>query len=93
MAVAQLVDRSLPTPEVLIIVNNLSANCTIEKTKIKKEAKNGPSIKKHSFFQNYLSIKSKVLRSSQTKSFITLSPYFNMDARASFSRVVPFSTN
>ena len=50
MVVAQLVERSLPTPE--IRGSNpgtgeiLSTNCALEKTKIKKEAGNGPSEKK-----------------------------------------------
>ena len=51
MVVAQLVEGSLPTPEIRgsdpDIGKILSANCTIEKGKNKeKEAGNGPSLKK-----------------------------------------------
>ena len=51
--VAQLVKRSLPTPEVRgaipigdINIDQYSTNCNLEKTKIKKEAGYGPSLKK-----------------------------------------------
>ena len=51
VVVAQLEERSLPTPEILgsnpVGSKNLSTNCTIEKTKNKeKVAGNGPSFKK-----------------------------------------------
>ena len=47
---ALLAERSLPTPEISgsnpDIGKFLSTNCAIEKMKIKKEAGNGPSLKK-----------------------------------------------
>ena len=56
VVVTQLVERSLPTPEIQglnpDIGKILSTNCTIEKTKIKKEPGNGPSLKKD-FIRSY----------------------------------------
>ena len=50
VVVAQLLERLLPTPEICgsnpDIGEMVSTNCAIEKTKIKKEAGNEPSLKK-----------------------------------------------
>ena len=61
MVVAQLVEWSLPTPEIRasnpVIVNFFTINCiksSIEKTKIKKkEARNGPILTKLLMLGNY----------------------------------------
>ena len=51
MAVAQFIERSLPTPQIRISNPNiskiLSTNCTFKKDENKeKEVRNGPSLKK-----------------------------------------------
>ena len=71
VVVAQLVERSLLTPEIGCsnpkIGKILSANYTIEKTNIEQEARNGPSLRKNTLGHV------EVCKKLSTVCFITIS--------------------
>ena len=55
VVVAQVVERLLPKPEICSskpVIGNLSTNCIIEKTKIKKRGREWPTFKNQEYLAN-----------------------------------------